>query len=150
MLAGKHLTVTHSNERSAELWRSFMPLRKTITTAVSNDLFSVQVYPNGLDISTYHPDAPFEKWAAIEVTGFEQIPSELDTLLLPEGSYAVFSYRGLPAAAQPFINEIFTVWLPQSGYRLDDRPHFAVMGEKYTNSSADSEETFWVPVTKTT
>ncbi len=37
-----------------------------------------------------------------------------------------------------------TEWLPNSGYKIDDRPHFQVMGKKYKNGSPDSEEDFYI------
>ena len=41
---------------------------------------------------------------------------------------------------------IFTNWLPNSEYELDNRPHFEILGDKYINGSADSEEEIWIPV----
>jgi AraC family transcriptional regulator len=37
-------------------------------------------------------------------------------------------------------------WLPDSGFELDNRPHFAVMGEKYKRDDDASEEEIWIPV----
>jgi len=36
--------------------------------------------------------------------------------------------------------------LPNSDYELDNRPHFEILGKKYKNNSADSEEEIWIPV----
>jgi AraC family transcriptional regulator len=58
----------------------------------------------------------------------------------------MFNYRGLASDAANFYNAIFTQWLPNSGYKVDYRPHFAIMGEKYKKDSADSEEEIWIPV----
>jgi AraC family transcriptional regulator len=145
-LAGKHFTVTLTNERAAELWRSFMPERKMIMNSVSNDLYSVQEYKQGFDLSTFNENTPFEKWAAIEVKDFDSVPAGMETLTLGAGQYAVFTYKSLPAEAMKLVSYIYSNWLPNSSYVVDDRPHFAVMGEKYKNDSADSEEEFWVPV----
>ncbi|RYE38364.1 MAG: GyrI-like domain-containing protein, partial [Sphingobacteriales bacterium] len=41
---------------------------------------------------------------------------------------------------------IFTEWLPNSAYELDDRPHFELLGSKYKNDDAESEEEIFVPV----
>jgi AraC family transcriptional regulator len=38
--------------------------------------------------------------------------------------------------------------LPASGYELDDRPHFEILGERYKNNDPDSEEELWFPVRK--
>ena len=57
-----------------------------------------------------------------------------------------FLHRGPASEGMKTYQYIFQTWLPVSGYRLDDRPHFAVMGEKYKKEDPDSEEEIWVPV----
>jgi AraC family transcriptional regulator len=52
----------------------------------------------------------------------------------------------MASEAPAFYQYIFNSWLPGSGYRLDNRPHFAVMGEKYKNDDPNSEEELCVPV----
>jgi AraC family transcriptional regulator len=64
---------------------------------------------------------------------------------LPGGRYAVFSYRGSSADPAPFTH-IYSEWLPQSGYALDDRPHFEVLGPKFKPNHPDSEEEIWIPI----
>jgi AraC family transcriptional regulator len=61
------------------------------------------------------------------------------------GLYAVFNYKGLNTDNRIFIH-IFTEWLPSSGYVLDERPHFEILGEKYKNNDPESEEEIWIPV----
>ncbi|MGK2861531.1 MAG: GyrI-like domain-containing protein [Chitinophagaceae bacterium] len=41
---------------------------------------------------------------------------------------------------------IFNTWLPPSGYDLDNRPHFEILGEKYKNDDPLSEEEIWIPI----
>lgn len=57
-------------------------------------------------------------------------------------------YQGLPSQAGPFYQSIFQEWFPRSGYRLDKRPHFEVMGDKYKNNDPSSEEMIYMPVMK--
>lgn len=109
---------------------------------MTTDLISLQIYPPGFDFS---PNTQFEKWAAIEVSDFEHVPDGMESLLLPEGLYAVFHYKGSSMDTRIF-QYIFGEWLPKSGYQLNNRPHFEVLGEKYKNASPDSEEEIWIPV----
>ena len=44
--------------------------------------------------------------------------------------------------------KIITEWLSTSGYKIANRPHFQVMGEKYNNGCQDSEEDVYVPIEK--
>jgi AraC family transcriptional regulator len=144
-LVGKQMTMSFSNNRTGELWRSFMPHRKEIGNSNEPDLFSVEIYPEGF-FDLFTPEATFDKWAAVEVTEFGDEPTGMEALALPCGIYAVFIYKGRSSEAQSFYRYIFETWLPSSGYILDNRPHFARMGEKYRNNDPESEEEIWIPV----
>ena len=64
---------------------------------------------------------------------------------MPGGLYAVFFYKGSSSDTKIF-QYIFTNWLPDSGYTLDNRPHFEILGENYKNGDPGSEEEIWIPV----
>jgi AraC family transcriptional regulator len=66
--------------------------------------------------------------------------------LLFEGLYAIFLHKGPASQGLKTYNYIFLNWLPESGYVLDDRPHFAIMGPKYLHEDPASEEEIWIPV----
>lgn len=146
-LVGKRIVTSLVQNRTAELWRSFMPHRKSISNSINTLLYSVQLFGSDY-FNIYNPAAEFEKWAAIEVTGFDDLPNGMEALTIPEGLYAVFIHKGPAAEGPKTFQYIFTQWLPQSGYEVDSRPHFEVMGEKYKADSPDSEEELWVPVKK--
>jgi AraC family transcriptional regulator len=144
-LIGKRLRMSLADNRTAELWRSFMPVRKQISYTAGPDLYSIQFYSEDY-FTAFSPLREFEKWAAIEVTAIDTIPDGMEKVELPGGKYAVFAYKG--SGNDPTIFQyIFTSWLPQSAYRLDNRPHFELLGEKYKNDDPDSEEEIWIPVT---
>ena len=144
-LVGKRLTMSLASNATQELWKSFMPFLNSIPNAVGTNKYSMQIYPDGY-FNAFDPETQFEKWAAIEVSSFNNVPPGLDTIVLRGGLYAVFYYKGNPANGAKVFKNIFTVWLPQSGYVVDDRPHFEVLGDKYMQGSDDSEEEIWVPV----
>jgi AraC family transcriptional regulator len=145
-LVGRRLIMNLGHNQTAELWRAFMPRRKEVTNSVGMELFSVEVYDPSLDFRAFSPDTEFEKWAAVEVSDFGAIPDQLEPLVLPEGLYVVFHYKGAANAfAKPF-QYIFGDWLPNSSYELDARPHFEIMGEKYKGNDPDSEEEIWIPI----
>jgi len=146
LLIGKHLTMNLTGDRTPELWRSFMPQRKSITNAVSSDLYSMQVYGEAHDFKNFNPAATFEKWAAVEVPDFKNVPDGMETFVLKGGLYTVFQHRGGPATGFKTFSYIFGEWLPASDYDLDARPHFELLGEKYNGSEPDSEEEIWIPV----
>lgn len=144
-LVGIRLRMSLADNQTPILWQRFMPQRKEILNALSHDLFSMQVYDGILDTKNFNPHAPFDKWAAVEVTDFNAAPDGMETFLLPGGLYAVFHYKGL--STDPTIFQyIYGVWLSGSNYALDNRPHFEVLGEKYKNNHPDSEEEIWIPI----
>jgi len=93
----------------------------------------------------FSPTKEFEKWAAMEVSDFENVPNEMETFTLAGGLYAVFDYKGSSTDSTIF-HHIFGTWLPNSDYVLDNRPHFEVLGDKYKNADPNSEEEIWIPI----
>lgn len=146
ILVGINQKMSLTNNTTAQLWQKFMPMRKLIKQPVGNDLYSLQQYNGVLSLSTFSPDNTFTKWAAVEVEHGNDIPENMEVLNLAGGLYAVFLYKGLPANYAATFLYIFGTWFPQSAYEVDDRPHFEVLGEKYSNTSPESEEEIWIPI----
>ena len=142
---GKNLSFTYADYRAFELWSSFMPKRKEIQNAIGSELYNIQINPDNFD---FQPNTPFVKWAAVAVTSFDFVPDEMETLEIQEGLYAIFNYKGDQSNVAAFFNSIYTEWLPSSGYQLDSRPQFEILGEKYKNDSPESEEEIWIPIKK--
>ena len=144
-LVGKRMTMSYADYRIGQLWGSFMPRRKEITNSVNNDLISMVVY-QPTHFANFKPTNQFERWAAVEVDNFDNVPNEMETYTLPVGLYAVFLYKGNKYRHRQFLSKYFTVWLPNSAYALDDRTHFEVLGENYKNNDPSSEEEIWIPI----
>ena len=145
-LVGKCIKMTLADNKTFELWQSFMPRRKEITNNLTNELLSLQVYDPSLDFKDFNLETVHEKWAAVEVSDFDTIPDEMVPFTLAGGLYAVFLYKGNPNDFAKTFHYIFGVWLPASDYLLDTRPHFEILGEKYKNNDPDSEEEVWIPI----
>jgi len=145
-LIGKRVRMTLSNNKTSELWQSFMPKRREIKNIMSEDLFSVQVYDKSPDFKHFNPETEFEKWAAVEAADFDAIPGDMEPFTLKSGLYAVFLYKGDSRSFSETFHYIFNEWLPGSDYSLDDRAHFEILGEKYRNNDPASEEEVWIPI----
>ncbi len=143
-LVGKRLTMSFSDYSVAELWRSFMPRRHEINNELTTDLISMVIYTSS-HFANFSPTNEFEKWAAVEVADFIDVPNEMEIFTLGTGLYAVFDYKGLNTDSSIY-QYIFGTWLPNSVYVVDDRPHFEVLGEKYKNNDPSSEEEIWIPI----
>lgn len=148
ILTGISIRTSLANDKTVELWRRFMPGKKEIKNRISEDLLSVQLYDELPDGENFNALTPFTKWAAAEVSAAGNCPQGMDNLVIPEGLYAVFLHIGGPARAAESFTFIYRDWLPSSGFRLELRPTFEVLGEKYSNNSPDSEEEIWIPIGK--
>ncbi len=144
-LIGKCMTMSYANYTIGQLWGSFMPRKKEITNNLTNELISLVVY-SPTHFQDFKPNNLFERWATVEVADFDQVPAEMEIFVLPSGLYAVFQYKGLSTGISSFYQNIFTVWLPNSTYVLDNRAHFEVLGDKYKNNDPESEEEIWIPI----
>lgn len=145
LLVGKRLQMSYANNRTYALWSSFMPQRHAIPHRLSEELWSMEQYPPGY-FHKFNPETKFEKWAAVEVSEVGNLPAGMEKLEVPGGLYAVFLHKGPASSGPQTYQYIFGTWLPQSGYEVDERPHFAIMGDKYKHEDPDSEEELWVPV----
>lgn len=143
-LIGKRITMSLANNKTGELWQSFMPMHKSIANKLTNDMISVQVYKPTY-FADFKPDNEFEKWAAVEVANYDSIPTDMEKFTLTGGLYAVIEYKGSSNDSSIF-RYIFGNWLPSSEYDLDDRAHFEVLGENYKNNDPQSEEEIWIPI----
>ncbi|MCX6230387.1 MAG: GyrI-like domain-containing protein [Bacteroidetes bacterium] len=144
-LVGKRIQMSFTDNKTFDLWHSFMSQRDKIRNNIGTALYSVEVYAHDFFLS-FDTGRSFDKWAAIEVSVIDSIPEGMESLIIPEGSYAVFLHKGPASEGGKTYHYIFDTWLPNSEYLLDNRPHFAVMGSKYKYEAADSEEEIWIPI----
>ena len=143
-LVGKKVKMNLINNQTGVLWGSFAPKIKDIKNRISTDKISMQVYDKEY-FREFNPTNEFEKWATVEVRTFDDVEKELEIFVLQGGKYAVFDYKG-SSNDNSIFQYIFTKWLPNSEYELDNRPHFEVLGEKYKNNDPNSEEEIWIPI----
>lgn len=146
LVVGMRRRMSLSKNETHLLWQSFMPRKKEIVNAKNLFLFSLEVYDGLSYFRQFNPQNEFEKWAAIEVENGEDIPAGMEKLLIPEGMYAIFVFKGMTSDAFAFYNQIFSEWLPASDFELELRPHFAWMGEKYKKDDPNSEEEIFIPI----
>ncbi len=146
ILVGMSQIMTVADFPVSELWKRFMPRKEELKGRKSGEWISAAVYPDGY-FTSFDPQRSFEKWAAAEVEPSFEIPPGMQTLKVAEGLYAVFHYKGM-SSDRSVYQYIFGTWLPGSGYRVDHRPHFEILGDMYRNDNRESEEAIWIPVRK--
>ena len=142
-LIGIHMKMSLAKNKTAELWQKFMTRRAEVRNRSTRDYISMQRYGKDWHFS---PEAPFQKWAAVEVSSFSEVPHDMDTYTLSGGLYAVFVHQGPASAAVKTMQYIFGQWLPGSHYRLDSREHFEILPDGYNPLDSSAQEEIWVPV----
>jgi AraC family transcriptional regulator len=143
---GFSIKITMANDLTVKIWQQLMPRLKEVKNAVSADLFSLQVY-NGESYDDFTPTTEFTKYALIEVKNYDFVPEGFEEFEIPAGEYAVFVHKGTSADFYKTSQFIYGEWIPKSNYKLDERPHFAVMGDKYLgHENPETEEEVWVPI----
>ena len=143
-LVGISKTMSVMDDKTGQLWGQFGPRIQEIPNRISHDKISMQVYP-ATYFDFFNPKAEFEKWATVEVKDLNSVPKGMKTFILEEGFYAVFDYKG-SSADNSIFQYIFSEWLPNSNYVLEDGPHFEVIGPNYRNNDPESEEEIWIPI----
>ena len=147
LLQGKSTFLSLANDATPQLWRQFIQEAKGSLPATINR-YNGTVYPAGFDMRTFGDNTVMQRWAAVEARVADQWPQSWDTLEIPPGEYATFTYKGLPSGFGNALAYFYQQWLPSSGYVLDERPHFEVLGPDYRPDDPDAEETVWIPIKK--
>lgn len=145
-LVGKRMRMKLSDDKTSELWRSFMAQKKEVINPVTTDLFCLQVLDVSLKFNDYNQETLFDKWAAIEVANLDTIPQHMEAYTLPCGLYAVFVHTGAANTGAKTFQYIYGIWLPNSDYEFDNRAQFEILGDKYQNNDPNSEEEIWIPI----
>ena len=91
-LVGRSIQMSLNNNKTGWLWSNFIPKLKDIANQVGQDKYSLQVYGSDY-FSSFDPNRIFVKWAVVEVTDFDNIPTDLEAFTLKSGQYAVFIHK---------------------------------------------------------
>lgn len=89
------------------------------------------------------PEMTFEQAAAIPQAGMLAVQALIDAAGIRSGQTLLINGAGGGVGTFGYI---FGTWLPNSGYIMDDRPHFEILGAKYKNNDPESEEEIWIPI----
>lgn len=147
-LVGKSKKMSLPNNKTSELWKSFMEKKDLVKNRIDSNYISMQVYDYSKSSEIFSTNVEFEKWAVVEVSTLDEISEEMKSYELQGGLYAVFLHRGTPSTFRETFNNIFEEWFPNSVYELDEREHFELLGEKYKNNDPTSEEEIYLPIRK--
>ena len=139
---GMSMSMSIVENHTGELFKTFMPRRNEVQNRVGNHILDIRIYPKTY-YTSFDPNRRIEKWAVVEVSSVENIPKGMKKICLEEGLYAAFDFTGSMHDSRVF-QFIFSEWLPNSEYSLDDRPHFDEFDEG--GGSEVARQMIYVPV----
>ena len=140
-LIGFSIETSFQEDKTPVVWKKFMPRRNEITNRISDKLFSLQIY-----LENFTPNQSFTKYALAEVSDFDNIPNDFETLELESGRYLVFNYQGKAENGSQIFGYIFNNFIPENNFEVDNRPHFEIFDETYNPLSESAEEEIWIPI----
>lgn len=131
------------------LWKIFVRRKQEILHNTDNGLFGVSGYnlSRGFDPKKFSATSMIEKWATVEVSDDSNIPEDMALYNLTGGKYAKFIHLGGKKNIQMSFEYIYSVWLPNSIYDLDNRDHFEHYPKGYKGpDNPDSELSIYIPI----
>ncbi len=131
-----------------KLWKEFRSSIVQFKFRLDHNYYSVNVYDRTFDPSIFSNKEVYSKWAAVLVKSPMDCPDSFSSLIIPAGTYAVFEHRGPASAFRSSAIFIYGDWLPASGFQLDHRPHFEILGPSYQPDDPGASEEVWIPVRK--
>lgn len=145
-LIGIHCQTSSVQNNIPMLWQVFIRRQHEIDSALDNGRFGISGYrdfnPNQFSVS-----AMIDKWATIEVSTLDKIPDGMVAYELSGGMYARFRHQGGKQNVQMSFEYIYSTWLPNSIYEIDDRDHFEHYPRDYKGpENPDSELFIFLPI----
>jgi len=141
-LTGISAEMSLYNNLTPDLWGHFRRAQKQHFTADPDFFYSVNVYPNGY-FEHFNPTILFTKYAGVAAEYAANTDLPWEKFELSGGLYAVFRHKGPDTSIFQYI---YSQWLPQSGYELDNRPHFEKLPSNYIPGHPESTEEIYIPI----
>ena len=140
-LIGFSITTSFQDDKTQIVWKKFMMRRNEIVNQTSNQLFSLQIYPEN-----FTANQTFRKYALAEVSDFNNIPNTFETFELETGKYMVFNYKGKAENGPELFRYLFQNFIPENKFEVDNRPYFEIFGDDYNPNDDSAEEEIWIPI----
>lgn len=118
-------------------WERFGPYIGNIPGQVGNTAYGVCCNADGA--------GNFEYIAGVEVSSFDDLPSEFSRVRIAAQRYAVFSHREHISRMRATVYTIWNKWLPASGYKHADAPDFEVYA-RFDPRTGNGVVEIWLPI----
>ena len=119
-------------------WERFGPYIGNIPGQVGHTAYGVCCNADGT--------GNFEYVAGVEVSSFDDLPSEFSRVRIPAQRYAVFSHREHISRMRATVYTIWNKWLPTSGHTHADAPDFELYDERFDARTGNGVVEIWLPI----
>lgn len=119
-------------------WERFGPYIGNIPGQVGRTAYGVCCNADGA--------GNFEYIAGVEVSSFDDLPSEFSRVRIPAQRYVVFSHREHISRMHATVYTIWNKWLPTSGHTHADAPDFELYDERFDGRTGKGVVEIWLPV----
>ena len=128
---------SNTNGEIPNLWQVFNNRYKDIKQK-SKSMLCYGICDDEMD-----SEGRFHYTACAEVDSFEDVPEGMETKTVPPGKYLVYTYTGDIKNIGNFYNDLFTKYLPDSGYEIDSRAQLELYDSRFMDNG---EFDIYIPV----
>jgi AraC family transcriptional regulator len=123
-----------------EQWQEFNRRSREIENTVGDAAYGICTNEEG-------KEGRFLYYTAFEVTEQSALPAGFTLLSIPAHTYAVFTHDGDVNGVPPFVDRIFSEWLPISGFRHSAFPSMIeCYDERFDPETGSGITEIWVPI----
>lgn len=88
----------------------------------------------------------FHYTASAETDTNAPLPAGMERVLIPGGTYAVFTHKGHLNQFEKTVEYVWKIWVPKNASRLADGPDFELYDDRFSPETMSGEIEIWVPV----
>lgn len=132
----------YSYKELAEIYSELFRTAETLPIKISTDTVIGMVW----DLASITKDSHCRYDACVQIPAEIKLPSHFNTQILPSGKYAIYKCKVENYNFYYHWQRCLTVWLPQSGYTLDNRPSREVFRDVHNQEHGVFLLEIWLPI----
>ena len=140
MVMGMKYVGRNQNQEIAQMWGALNPRYNEIPVVKDSCAYGLCYTLDNAE------EGVFEYVAGFEVTRADDLPQGMVVRMVPEQKYAVFEHRGPLTNLGETYQNVYQVWMPQSGLQIAAPFDMEVYTEEFKMGAPDSVFYIYVPV----
>ncbi|CAN5664737.1 hypothetical protein BH10BAC5_BH10BAC5_28740 [soil metagenome] len=140
---GMKVTGQNMNNEISNMWKEYFSKSQSLKNVKEGGYYYGVCSP----MSQNTKEKGFDYIACREVNNFNDVPEGMVTVDIPEGKYAMFTYKGNIMKISTIYNYIFGEWVKKTDMKPDnDRNDFELYDERFKGEEDDSELDIYIPI----